>query len=76
MKRTKEEKEFYATGKGQLYMYHDAVRKEAEFTSLFIETFLTGPNPLSDDELKALIARKPEKYSKFSHYIGTRNLVK
>ena len=76
MKRTKEEKEFYATGKGQLAMYHDTLNKEAEFTRFFIEEFLTGPNPLTDDELRALIERRPSKYSKFSHYIGTRDLVK
>jgi len=33
---------------------------------------LYGPNPISDDELRALIKKRPETYSRFSSYLGKR----
>lgn len=33
---------------------------------------LFGSNPITDDELRALIKKRPEHYSRFSGYLGTR----
>lgn len=33
---------------------------------------LYGPNPITDDELRALIAKRPHVYGRFSSYLGTR----
>jgi hypothetical protein len=33
---------------------------------------LYGPNPISDDELRVLIKKRPEVYSRFSEYLGKR----
>ncbi len=33
---------------------------------------LYGPNPITDDELRALIDKRPEKYGRFAGYLGKR----
>ena len=33
---------------------------------------LYGQNPITDDELKELIAKRPEIWGRFAKYIGTR----
>lgn len=33
---------------------------------------LFGANPITDDELRRLIAKRPEHYERFTGYIGTR----
>jgi len=34
---------------------------------------LFGNNPITDDELRALIEKRPHVYKRFSKYIGTRS---
>ncbi len=45
---------------------HAAVRNAVMLDLLF------GSNPISDDELRALIAKRPEVYGRFANYLGTR----
>ena len=33
---------------------------------------LFGVNPITDDELRALIAKRPATYGRFAGYLGTR----
>jgi hypothetical protein len=33
---------------------------------------LFGPNPITDDELRKLIAKRPEVYGRYASYLGKR----
>jgi hypothetical protein len=33
---------------------------------------LFGPNPITDDELRKLIAKRPEVYGRYAGYLGKR----
>ena len=41
--------------------------------NLVMLDLLFGTNPITDDELTKLIAKRPEHYGRFSGYIGTRS---
>lgn len=34
---------------------------------------LFGANPITDDELRTLIEKHPERYARFAGYLGTRS---
>ena len=36
---------------------------------------LFGPNPVTDDELRALIAKRPAVYGQYASYLGKRGAV-
>jgi len=55
----------------QAQMYYRAEQRSADGIRVMLD-LLYGDNPISDDELRALIAKRPAVYSKFSAYLGTR----
>lgn len=58
--------------KTQAQMYYDAERKSASLNEAMLEA-LYGANPLTDEELAALIRKRPEVYGRFAGYIGKRS---
>lgn len=54
----------------QKQMSYAAERKAADRNQVMLD-LLFGPNPITDDELRALIARRPE-LGIFAGYIGKR----
>lgn len=56
----------------QLQMFWAAHRKMADANEAMLDA-LYGPNPITDDELRQLIAKRPEKYAHFAGYLGKRN---
>ena len=55
----------------QQRMYYEAVRKLADRDIAMLE-MLYGENPITDDELRALIAKRPQVYGRYEGYIGKR----
>ena len=56
--------------KTQHQMYYEAVRKQGELDQLFIQMISDPDQPMTNDELRQLIAKRPELYGKFSGFIG------
>ena len=57
--------------KSQIQIYRQVERKIADI-NLFMMDMLYGDNPITDAELKALIAKRPEVYGRFKGYLGKR----
>ena len=57
--------------KSQHEHYEDSRSSLAAVNELMLE-FLFGTNPITDDELLALIEKRPELYGHFRAYVGTR----
>jgi hypothetical protein len=55
----------------QAHAFAAAHDKAADANSTMLE-LLYGANPISDDELRALIAKRPERYGRFAGYLGKR----
>jgi len=55
----------------QLQMYFDGFKKIVAKQEVMLE-LLFGHNPITDDELRKSIARKPWLYAGFEGYLGTR----
>ena len=55
----------------QRAMLAAATKNASGLDELMLE-MLYGPNPITDDELKKLIEKRPAVYSRFAGYIGTR----
>jgi hypothetical protein len=51
--------------------YQQARRKSAASHATMLD-LLFGSNPISDDELRKLIAKRPEIYGKYAGYLGKR----
>lgn len=47
---------------------HDRVADQNEV----MMDLLHGPNPITDDELRRLIERRPGKYARFAGFLGKR----
>lgn len=56
----------------QAQMYYQAERKAAGLNEAMLEA-LYGVNPITDDELRALIAKRPHVYGRFAGFIGKRS---
>ena len=54
----------------QTQMFYEAQRKAGELNELFMEMINDPVAPMTNDELKALIAKRPEVYGKFSGFVG------
>jgi hypothetical protein len=52
-------------------VYFDANARIASGNQTMLD-LLYGPNPISDDELRALIQKRPEVYGRFAGYLGKR----
>jgi hypothetical protein len=55
----------------QEQMYYASVRKQTE-TDLAMLDLLYGTNPITDDELRGLISKRPGVYGRYSGYLGKR----
>lgn len=50
------------------YEAHDRI---ADANEVMLD-LLFGPNPITDDELRKLIVKRPHIYGRFAGYLGTR----
>jgi hypothetical protein len=57
--------------KTQLQMYREAERKLADANEAFMDMVNDPVNPLTKHDLERLIARRPEKYARFSGFLAT-----
>ena len=57
--------------KSQMRYFYEAHDNIADGNNTMLD-LLFGINPISDDELRKLIAKRPERYGRFAGYIGSR----
>ena len=57
--------------KSQEQMFQNAEQRSFNINEVGLD-LLFGPNPITDNELKELIPKRPEIYGRFSGYIGKR----
>lgn len=57
--------------KPQKQMWREADARAARLNSAMLE-MLFGSNPITDDELRKLISRRPHIYGRFAGYLGKR----
>lgn len=55
----------------QVQMFYSAERKSGELNRAMLDS-LYGPNPITDEELRKLIEKRPNVYGRFAGYIGKR----
>jgi hypothetical protein len=55
----------------QNQMFQHAHDRSAAGNTVMMD-LLYGPNPITDDELRKLIAKRPEVYARFAGYLGKR----
>ena len=58
------------TSRDRYFTAHEIISAGNE-TALHL---LFGPNPITDDELSKLIAKRPSLWAKFSGYLGKRSV--
>jgi hypothetical protein len=58
----------------QIQKYYQAEYKSGQANMVMLE-LLYGPNPITDTELEALIAKRPHVYGKYAGYLGKRKDV-
>lgn len=58
------------TVKSQHQMYYESERKSAALNSALMETIQHKENPLTREDLEALIRRRPEIYGRFSGFLA------
>lgn len=56
----------------QKQLYYAAVRKQSERDQAMLD-LLYGVNPITDDELRKLIEKRPGVYGRYAGYLGKRN---
>ena len=56
--------------KTQMQMYQEAERKLADANEAFVDMVNDPVNPMTNDDLERLIARWPERYGRFSGFLG------
>ena len=56
--------------KTQMQLYKEAERKLAEANQAFMDMVNDPVNPLTNDDLERLITRWPERYGRFSGFLG------
>lgn len=54
----------------QLRLYQEAERKLADANRAFMDMVNDPVNPLTNEDLERLIARWPERYGRFSGFLG------
>jgi hypothetical protein len=60
-----------AERKTQVHMFYEAGRRIADADETMLE-LLFGSNPITDDELRALIKKRPGRYGRYAGFLGTR----
>lgn len=53
-----------------MQLYKEAERKLAEANQAFMDMVNDPVNPLTNEDLERLIARWPERYGRFSGFLG------
>jgi len=56
--------------KTQKEMFYTAHGKTARLNTVFMDLVNDPANPITNEDLKKLIARKPEVYGRFAGFIG------
>ena len=56
--------------KTQLELYEQARQGIARMNLAFMEMITSKDNPLTNDDLQKMIARWPERYGRFSQFLG------
>ena len=56
--------------KTQEQMFYEESRKIGEMDELFMEMINDPVAPMTNSELKALIAKRPERYSLYAGFVG------
>ena len=56
--------------KTQEQMFYESARKLGEQDELFMEMINDPIAPMTNDELKALIAKRPEVYGRYAGFVG------
>ena len=56
--------------KTQMQLYQEAERKLAEANEALMDMVNDPVNPMTNDDLERLIARWPERYGRFSGFLG------
>lgn len=56
--------------KTQYQMCYDALTKAGAMDIAFMDIVNDKTNPMTNDDLRALIARRPERYGKYAGFIG------
>lgn len=56
--------------KTQEQMFYEESRKIGEMDELFMEMINDPVAPMTNSELKALIAKRPERYSRYAGFVG------
>lgn len=56
--------------KTQMQLYQEAERKLAEANEAFMDMVNDPVNPMTNDDLERAIARWPERYGRFSGFLG------
>ena len=54
----------------QLQMWHEAEMKAFNLNQAFMEMISDSTNPLTNQDLERLIAKDPDRYGRFSGFIG------
>jgi hypothetical protein len=57
--------------KSQFEHFRESSRALADRDLIMLE-LLFGSNPITDNELQALIAKRPEVYGRYASYLGKR----
>lgn len=55
--------------KTQLQMFYEAHRKIADLNNTFMELIRHPTNPMTREDLKALIAKRPYVYGRFAGFL-------
>lgn len=56
--------------KTQIQMFYEEQRKIAALNAAFMELFCHPTSPLTNQDLERIIARWPERYERFSGFLG------
>lgn len=60
------------TTRAQRQMYEDARRRIASADRIFME-IMAGPNPLTPEELRRLIDKRPELWGRYERFAAPRS---
>ena len=54
----------------QLQMFYAAHDRLADQNEAFLELVSHSSNPMTNDDLRKLVERHPDRYGRFAHFIG------
>ncbi len=57
--------------KSQQQLFYEAQRKLGEFDRAFMDLVKDPQNPMTNDDLRVLVKKYPERYGRYAGFIGT-----